>query len=207
MEERIMKDNYAVIVQTHIDALFKNSNAARELAEQLPGAVDGTGVRFSAFGEPCRIGPEGIFLSGVKQEGPLGIIIALYARSANPGAMVMTPFRAFKDFPGSMPYVGAFAAYTQEALVPFVEAVRTHMSDIVEALGGSTAVDGVGGDFAFQVMPLPKIALCYIFYEADEDFPASVTCLFSANALDFIPMDGLADTGEYTTRKIIRILG
>jgi hypothetical protein len=64
----------------------------------------------------------------------------------------------------------------------------------------------VSGDIAFRVMPLPKIALCYIFYEADEDFPASATCLFSANANDFMPMDGLADTGEYTSRKILQLL-
>ena len=202
-----MTDNYAVIVQNNIDALFGAPGAASELAARIPGTVDGDGVAFAAFGEPCRISPGGIFLSGEKQEGPMGIIISLYARAANPGAMVMTPFKAFKDFPGSMPYVGAFAAYTQNVLVPHVDAVRERLSRILAALEGSTDVGGVGGDFAFRVQPLPKIALCYIFYEADEDFPASVTCLFSANAVDFIPMDGLADTGEYTSRKILRLLG
>ena len=51
----------------------------------------------------------------------------------------------------------------------------------------------MSGDFAFVVRPLPKIYLCYIFYEADQDFPPSVTCLYSANANRFMPMDGLAD--------------
>jgi hypothetical protein len=55
------------------------------------------------------------------------------------------------------------------------------------------------------VHPLPKIALCYIVYKADEDFPASVTCLFSANAHRFLPTDALADTGEYTSKKILEI--
>ena len=62
------------------------------------------------------------------------------------------------------------------------------------------------GDFAFVVYPLPKVALCYIFYEADEDFPASVTCLYNNNADRFMPLDGLADVGEYTSKKIINLI-
>jgi len=53
---------------------------------------------------------------------------------------------------------------------------------------------------------LPKIALCYIFYLPDEEFPASVTCLFSNNARLFMPLDGLADVAEYTSRRIIEII-
>ena len=57
-----------------------------------------------------------------------------------------------------------------------------------------------------MVRPLPKIALCYVFYEADEEFPPSVTCLYSHNAHLFMPTDGLADVGEYTSRTILDLL-
>ena len=63
-----------------------------------------------------------------------------------------------------------------------------------------------GGDFSIIVRPLPKIMLRYIFYLADEDFPASATCLFSSNSLSFLPIDALADTGEYTSKKIIELV-
>ena len=53
--------------------------------------------------------------------------------------------------------------------------------------------------------PLPKIALCYVFYMPDDDFPASATCLFSSNAGDFMPLDGLADMAEYTSKKMIEL--
>jgi len=49
---------------------------------------------------------------------------------------------------------------------------------ITKTLKGEKAPAGTGRDFSFIVYPLPKIALCYIFYEADDDFPASVTCLY-----------------------------
>jgi len=48
--------------------------------------------------------------------------------------------------------------------------------------------------------------LYYIFYHADEDFSASATCLFSNNALSFLPVDALADTGEYTSKRIIELI-
>jgi hypothetical protein len=34
-----------------------------------------------------------------------------------------------------------------------------------------------------------------------------VTCLFSTNANRFMPMDGLADVGEYTSRTILEMVG
>jgi hypothetical protein len=57
------------------------------------------------------------------------------------------------------------------------------------------------------VRPLPKIFLCYIFYEADEEFPPSATCLYSNNANRFMPVDGLADVGEYTSKRILDLAG
>lgn len=75
----------------------------------------------------------------------------------------------------------------------------------METLGGSEAPEGTGGDLSMVLRPLPKIALCYLFYEADEDFPASATCLYSANAEQFLPVDALADVGEYTSKTILNI--
>ena len=73
-------------------------------------------------------------------------------------------------------------------------------------LSGRNAPAGVEGDFSFVIYPFPKIALCYIFYEADDDFSASVTCLYSNNALSFLPIDALADVGEYTSRKMLDLI-
>lgn len=75
-----------------------------------------------------------------------------------------------------------------------------------KAFGGITDPEGTAGDFSILLYPLPKIALCYIFYLPDEEFPPSVTCLYSANADNFMPLDGLADVGEYCSKKIRQII-
>jgi hypothetical protein len=105
-----------------------------------------------------------------------------------------------------MPYVGAFAAHTEQSLVPAVSEIRDNAWKITDTLNGGEAPSAAGGDFSFMVYPLPKIALCYIFYEADDEFPASVTCLYSNNARLFLPVDALADTGEYTSKKILKLI-
>jgi hypothetical protein len=200
----MMSNNYAKIVQDNLKKLFEN--LPTDLADALPAQQNGDGFWFEAFGETCEIRSDGIFLGDVQQTGVIGILISLYALNTKLEPCLIEPLKAFKDFPNSMPYAGAFVTHTQQILVPYVEKIQVSTHRIIEALNGCESPSNVGGDFSFMIYPLPKIALSYIFYEADEDFPASVTCLYSNNALSFLPIDGLADVGEYTSKKILDII-
>ena len=199
-----MTDNYSKIVKDNLERLY--AKLPENLEEMLPGERDEDRFSLKAFGEECVISPAGIGI-GSKDRSPIyQILISLYALHACPDAYIHAPFKAFKEFPDSMPYAGAFKTHTENPLVPHVPRIKTQTAKIVEVLGAGDTPEGTGGDFSFTVLPLPKIALCYIFYEADDDFPASVTCLFSNNAHRFLPIDGLADVGEYTSKKILSII-
>jgi len=200
----MMSNNYAKIVQDNLKKLFENLPS--DLADALPAQQNGDAFLFEAFGETCEIRSDGIFLGNVQQTGVIGILISLYALNTKLETCLIEPLKAFKDFPNSMPYAGAFVTHTQQILVPYVEKIQVSTHRIIETLNGCESPSNVGGDFSFMVYPLPKIALSYIFYEADEDFPASVTCLYSNNAISFLPIDGLADVGEYTSKKILDLL-
>ena len=199
-----MTDNYAKIVQENLNKLY--GNLLPDLAKNLPGEQDGDRFSFDAFGEKCVIEPGGITLGGKEHSSVFGILISLYALHACADDCILLPFKSFKEFPDSMPYVGAFTTHTELLLVPHVSRIREKVDLITQSLKGEPAPADTGGDLAFIVYPLPKIALCYIYYEADDDFPASVTCLYSNNARRFLPIDGLADVGEYTSRKIIDLI-
>ncbi|MDH3839216.1 MAG: hypothetical protein C0611_07535 [Desulfobacteraceae bacterium] len=199
-----MSNNYAKIVQDNLEKLFEN--IPTDLADALPAQQNGDAFLFEAFGETCEIRSDGIYLGEVQQAGVIGILISLYALNAKPETCLIEPLKAFKDFPNSMPYAGAFVTHTQQILVPYVDNIESSSDRIIETLKGCKAPSNVGGDFSFMVYPLPKIALCYIFYEADEDFPASVTCLYSNNAHSFLPIDALADVGEYTSKKMLDLV-
>ncbi len=196
-----MTDNYARIVRSNLERLYLN--LPPDLAQKLPADQSGGRFEFDAFGAKCEIRPDGIFLDAERQDGPVGILLSLYALGVQTELCVPEPFKAFKDFPNSMPYAGAFVTHTQQILVPYVESIEKNKDRIMENFKGRPAPSGVGGDFAFMVYPLPKMALCYIFYMADDDFPASATCLYSSNAHRFLSIDALADVGEYTSKKIL----
>jgi hypothetical protein len=195
--------NYEKITQENLARIY--SNPPEDLGARLPALKRGELFSFKAFGEDCCLGPEGITLSGKPLMGPRALLISLYATRSSPEALQLKPFRSFKDLPGSMPYWGAFSANAEQVLVPQVPRIRMAQEYIRDVFSGGRGPGEKSGDFSLVLYPLPKIALCYIFYLPDEEFPASVTCLFSANALSFMPLDGLADVAEYTSKAIIQI--
>ncbi len=199
-----MTDNYLKLARANLDRLY--GNLPEDLEDRLLAEKGGKTYSFTAFGQACVIAPDGITLGGVEPPGVVGILLSLYALYAMSELPLPEPFRAFKEFPDSAPYVGAFASHTEKILVPAVHRIKAKTGLIVERLSGGAAPASVSGDFAFVVRSLPKIFLCYIFYEADADFPPSVTCLYSNNANRFMPMDGLADVGEYTSKTILELI-
>jgi hypothetical protein len=196
---------YAEIIKGNLDRLY--NPMLEDLPERLPAEKSGEAYIFRAFGELCRMGPEGIQLAGKDEYGPRGVIISLYALQAKSISCKLTPFQAFREIPDSMPYVGAFASHVEGILVNHIAQIEDHIDRITGYFEGAQGSDDEAGDFSIRAYPLPKIALNYIFYRADDEFPASVTCLFSRNAATFLPTDALADTGEYTSKKILEILG
>ena len=176
-----------------------------DLEKSLPATRENNVFHLKAFGEPCSITPEGISLDREMNSGPIGILIALYARNARKEGVQLNPLKSFKQIKGSMAYQSAFAVRSEISLVPYVSQIQGCKKKVIEAFDGYEN-EGTNGDFSFTLYPLPKIPLYYIFYLADEEFPASVTCLFAANAELFMPVDGLADVGEFTAKKIIEIV-
>ena len=200
-----MSSNYQVIVKQNLKAIFADD--LEERAEAMAAVWNGQFLSFNAFGMPCRMSPEGIFLQEQPQIGPVGILLTLYALHAIVEPIRVEPFKAFKEIPNSIPYAGAFSNHTEKVLVPKADRIIEHRQLIIDRLDGREAPAATGGDDALVVHPLPKIALLYIFYAADEDFPASATCLYSNNANAFMPVDGLADVGEYTSKAILDLIG
>ena len=200
-----MASNYEKIIRQNLTRIYQN--LSENLGKSLPAIKKDYLFYFRAFGEDCCLGPEGITLSGKPDEGPKGLLISLYANHTKPDPIQIEPFQSFKDLPGSMPYHGAFILNSERILVPHVLSIKENQQIILDAFHSVTAPEGIAGDFSFVLYPLPKIALCYIFYLPDEEFPASATCLLSANALSFMPLDGLADVAEYTSKTILTLLG
>ena len=199
-----MTSNYGKIIEDNLARI--NADPTGELEKALPAEREGNVFLFKAFGQDCSLEPEKITLDGSLDTGPKGLLVSLYATHVKQEPIQIEPFKAFKDLPGSMPYHGAFSVNSEQVLIPHVTQIKEGRDIVLNLFSGEMGPKGVAGDFSFVLYPLPKIALCYIFYLPDEEFPASVTCLFSHNALSFMPLDGLADLAEYTSKAIIQLI-
>ena len=196
-------NNLLKIQLDYLKALY--DQLPEDLAERLPARRKNNSFHFKAFGQNCTISADGIILGREKLTGPTGILIALYARYARREAVQLEPIKSFKEIKGTMPYHGGFTARTERSLNPFVENIQRLKEKIISDFDGHEN-EGTMWDFSLTLYPLPKVPLFYIFYLADEEFPASVTCLLASNAELFMPLDGLADVGEYTAKRVIEIV-
>jgi hypothetical protein len=176
------------------------------LEQSLPARLEGDCFSFQAFGETCELCPDVIRLGGKPVTGPVGVLISLYARQVHNEPAKMHPLQSFKELPNSGPYQGAFVARSEQVLVPHVVAIQRQKQVIAEHFSGVVNTDAPSGDFSFTLYPFPRLALYYILYLPDEEFPAAVTCLFAADATNHLSVDGLADVAEYTGKKIISLV-
>jgi len=199
-----MSQNFLHIQKEYLRQVW--SRPLEELEIVLPGERQGDSFHFQAFGEPCELYREKIILGGRRLTGTEGILIALYANQVPNEPLQFHPLKSFKELPESMPYQGAFVTHAEQTLQPYVIAIQQHQKDLLGCFSGHINPDAPSGDFSFTLYPLPRIALYYLFYLPDEEFPAAVACLFPANATNFLPVAGLADVAEYTARKIIDLV-
>ncbi len=200
-----MGQNYLQIRNDYLQKAW--GRTPEVLAACLPAEISALGLLFRAFGEECLLSETDITLAGVTASGPEGLLIALYASQVPDMPVQLEALKSFKELPNSMPYQGAFAANAEQILVPRVGAMQEQQERLAAAFSGHVNGAPPSGDFSFTLYPLPRIPLYYIFHLPDEDFPASVTCLFAANAPDFMPLDGLADVAEYTGKRLLALAG
>jgi len=178
----------------------------KEVEEAIPARYEDSAFRFQAFGEPCEVRRDEIILGGEPLRGAEGILIAIYASLVTTEPVQLQPLKAFRQFPGGMGYQPAFAMNAERILIPHVESIHERKEALIARFSGNANKDVKRYDFSFTLYPLPKIPLYYLFNLPNEEFPATVTCLFSPNADRFLPVEGVADTAEYTAKKIIQLL-
>ena len=190
-------------IEPNIEALFKNLPHNLELL--LPGQRDENGFRLKALGEICLIRPEGVEVGTRRETGKKAQLVMMYALNASQEPCHPTSFKAFRELPDSKPHLDHFSVNTEQSLIPFITRIEQFLEPIFRALDGELCSDIESEDLSIIVRPLPKIKLCYKFYLADNELPASATCLFSNNAMSFLPIDALAELGKFTSNKIIAL--
>ena len=71
-----------------------------------------------------------------------------------------------------------------------------------EGLGGRRVAHG---DAAVEIRALPRLPITYIFWQGDEEFPASISMLFDRTAEQQLPLDVILAIGQETMRRLAEV--
>ena len=159
------------------------------------GARDaGERVVLELLGRKYLVGPDGVSaLDRDNLDFKERIVLAYYLLRGGNGtpADQWVSYRDFKD--------GAFfhAAFSQIVETKIAQDFSGNTDRLVrgaQALQGQP-LTGLGGDFCYRFPALPKIPLALVYYDSDEEFPASARVLYDQTAPLFLDMECLAVLG------------
>ena len=105
----------------------------------------------------------------------------------------------FQELPDGSFYRHAFQGYSGDQLVRDLAADIDVFRRAADELDGEPLPMGDAG-YAFRV--LPRVLLAVVWWDGDEEFPASATVLFDRIAGTYLPTDGLAILGRMLCRAL-----
>ena len=127
--------------------------------------------------------------------------LLLYHFTTSKGVPLSGRWISFSELPDGKFYNSAFQGYTGGELKRAFNNDRQAFERATESAGGKREELG---DASFSFRALPRIWLLTVYWEGDEDFPASVQVLFDASVVHHLPTDVCAILGSMLTRRIIR---
>lgn len=116
------------------------------------------------------------------------ILILHYLTTAN-GQAVENSWISFKELPDGAIYNDPFTRRTIKPMLDTFSAKPENMILIGERMGGKK---GEFGDISVILPVFPQVAITYVIWEGDEEFPASGTVLFDRSAKSYLPTEDYA---------------
>ena len=175
-------NNYAIQCERARAQFLTYDQAAMCARLGLELTEDAIPIRF--LGTPYRIRrADGAVLSADGALAPFGAVMAIYdalARDNHPtlsGKWV--PTTALHGIRGTH-------AVHEDLHAPAARRFAGHADDLERALISLGGRPGIGGDVSYILDVFDFFPVCVRFYDADEEFPASLQFLWDANALDFL---------------------
>ena len=174
----------------------------RHALVHLGACEAGDSVTMEVFGRTCYIGPQGVRATdGERLDFTVRIVTAHYLLRAGRGDLT-GEWRSYRDFKDGAFFHGAFSQTSEQRIARIFTGRIADLKIASEKLGGEALDEDLGGDFSIRFTALPRIPLALVFYDADDDFPASAKILFDASAPLFLDMECLAVLGTILADKL-----
>lgn len=116
------------------------------------------------------------------------ILILHYLTTAN-GQDLENKWISFKELPDGAIYNDPFTRRTIKPMLNIFSANPENLIKVAEKMGGKRAEFG---DVSVTIPVFPQVAITYVIWEGDEEFPASGTVLFDGSAKSYLPTEDYA---------------
>lgn len=121
-----------------------------------------------------------------------------YLYTAN-GAPVQNKFISFKELPDGAIYTDPFYRRAIEPMLKVFGNNHELFVGLAEKLGG---IKQTLGDVSVTIPILPKVAVTYVMWSADDEFPATGNILFDASAPNYLPTEDYAVVASNVVYKM-----
>jgi len=128
------------------------------------------------------------------------IIILHYLIHAS-GAPFRTDLVPYEDISGCRSYLPVFERRVVKPLLSAFGKARDAFVEAGKGLGGREEEYGNG---SFTLHPFPRVALTFILWEGDEDFPPSVKVLFERSIPAYLPLEDIVVVSKMAATRIIK---
>ena len=119
------------------------------------------------------------------------------ARGTPPG----TGQISFKEVPEGVVYYPTFYKRSIRLLLPKFGAAPANLISAAALFGG---VDANQGDAAVTIQAFPKVAITWVLWRGDDEFPAEGTILVDRNIQDYLPTEDIVVLCQTIAIKLCR---
>ena len=88
---------------------------------------------------------------------------------------------------------------------PLVDVFSTSQEAVERAAGALGGRRVSHGDIAVEVRALPRLPITFVYWQGDEEFPASISMLFDRTAEQQLPLDVVLAIGQETMRRLAQV--
>ena len=170
-------------------------------ASFLGGSIRGGKACIPVFGQEWCVEDDAVCRDGRKLDTIGSILVARYLLQGGRGEIRGTwvPYRDLKD---GAQFSSFIKANLEEPIARTFSGNVGVLRDRLGTLGAKPHKGEFSADLVLVVEPLPKVPVLSLFWDRDDEFPASFQFLFDASAAVYLDLESLAAELQYVFLKI-----
>ena len=197
-----MKDNYELVYGKLLKKLAEVDLA--DASATLGGKLLENQLEMKFLGMPHVINHQGIWRADKKKANiSIRIVLCHYLLQGGHGELT-GGWVSYRDFKDSAFFISNFQVNVEDRIVEHFSGKASELERAAKQLDGRSYEEFQTGDVCYYIQALPKVPLLLVFYDKDEDFPASSKLLFDRSAPIWLDMECLAVLGWILADLLIK---